>query len=89
MATITLPSPLSASSDSVRADQGEPGSGAWPMRMVNALVPVPFDHFDVVRNAAGQVERVTYRVGGPSGQIVATVALGRDGAGRLASAGRV
>ena len=89
MATITLPSPLSAATDSVRADQGEPGSGAWPVRMVNALAAAAFDHFDVLRNAAGQVERVTYRVGGPSGQIVATVALVRDGAGRLLSAGRV
>ncbi len=89
MATITLPSPLSAASDSVRADQGAPGAGAWPMRMVNALISEPFDHFDVARSASGQVESVTYRAGGASGQIVATVTFGRDAAGRLISAGRV
>ncbi len=89
MATINLPSPLSATNDSVRADQGAPGAFAWPVRTVNALVHEPFDYFDVARNALGQVERVTYRMGGAAGPIVATVVLGRDAMGRLVSVGRV
>ena len=89
MATITLKAPLEAEADSVRADQGAPGPAPWPTRVVNGMVPTPYDHFDVARDAAGNIEQITYRLGGPSGDVVATLVIGRDGAGRVVSGSRV
>lgn len=86
MATITIGRRLNASTDSVTATQGPAGVTPWPVRDFAQLVNVAFDHFDVTYSGS-KITQVVYRLGGPSGTIVATVNLSYSGS-KLTSVNR-
>ena len=77
MATILIGRVLTSTSDSVRADQGVPAaaSAAWPVLNQAQLVPAAFDFVALGYNAQGQISQALYRLGGPSGTLVATLNL--------------
>ena len=78
MATITIGRRLNASTDSVTATQGPAGATPWPTRELAQLIAVAFDHIDLSYSGSRLIQAV-YRLGGPSGSIVATVDLGYSG----------
>jgi hypothetical protein len=65
-------------------DQGAAGSQAWLVKNVAQLIPYQFDYISMTYvGATDNVGTVTYRAGGPTGSVVATVTLNYDGSGRL------
>ncbi len=79
MATITIGRTLSAATDSVRADQGQPGSTPWPVRNMASLIPVAFDAIALTYTPAGHVATAKYYQGGTGGTLVATLTLSYTG----------
>lgn len=81
MAKILIGRTLDSSTDSVEATQGAAGAAPWPMLNKSQLVPEAFDYFEASYTGS-DLTGVVYKTGGPSGTVVATLALTYSG-GRL------
>lgn len=91
MAKILIGRTLDQSTDSVTAQQGDPGTSAnaWPVGEVNKLVPAQFDHITLTYvGSTDYVQTAVYRTGGASGTVVATLTIGYDGNFRITSVTR-
>lgn len=72
------------SGESTTVDQGAAGSQAWLVKNVAQFIPFQYDYISMTYVSASEdIDTVTYRVGGPSGVIVAVVTLVYDGSNRL------
>jgi hypothetical protein len=78
MATITIGRELDASVDSVTADQGAAGGSGWPVKDLNKLVPLEYDHVDLTYTGYNMTG-ATFRTGGASGTVVASLTMAYSG----------
>jgi hypothetical protein len=59
-------------------------------RQVESGLSVPeHDYINITYNLSNQPTMVVYRIGGPSGNIVATISMSYDGSGNLTTVQRV
>ena len=92
MATITIGRKLNYLTDSVTAAQGPAGGQSWLVAEQNALVPTPKDYMSMSYgnpDFPDAVTQVIYKLGGPSGIVVATVQLTYDAEGNIATVRRI
>lgn len=88
MATITVGRKLNYLTDSVTAAQGPSGGQPWLVAEQNALVPTPknFMKLDYANpDDPDAVTKITYRIGGPSGIVVAVVDIAYNAEGNIDS----
>ncbi len=91
MAKILIGRTLDQSTDSVTAQQGDPGTSAnaWPVGEVNKLVPLQYDHIELTYvGSTDFVETAKYYVGGAGGTLVATLTIAYDTEFRITSVTR-
>lgn len=90
MAKIVLPRNLSAASDSVTAAQGPAGGAPWLVAEQNQLVPTQYNYVAVSYHPTKTdlITSVVYKIGGPSGIVVATLALTYDANDNISSVHR-
>lgn len=81
MARILVGRTLDSSTDSVTVEQGV-GSTPWSVAEQNILVPEQYDYIGLGWTGV-LLTSVTYKAGGASGTIVATLALTYDGSDNL------
>lgn len=90
MAKITIGRVLNKLTDSVTVAQGDAGE-AWPVLNQAQLVPVGYDYIGLSYDVSNPelLTQITYRSGGSSGTLLATVTLAYDSNNNLTSVTRV
>lgn len=92
MATITIGRKLNYLTDSVTTAQGPAGGQPWLVADQNTLVPTPKSFFKCHYDNPDDPDAVTqidYRIGGPSGVLVATVVVTYNPEGNIDTVERI
>jgi hypothetical protein len=92
LATITIGRKLNYLADSVTAAQGPSGGQPWLVAEQNILVPSPRSFLKLSYDNPDDPDAVTqieYRLGGPSGVLVATVVITYNDEGNIDTVERI